>query len=137
MLQDLVLEVPLLLLTMGLASDFWQLVKCAKYRNRVLCRSLLLSALIRHLDPKWITNEGENMYPEFGSCRNDIVHWLDTRINAILILANSFLFIELIISGLSYLLDPHFVVLNLVAFCSVSRIKPTITLKNELSPTYK
>jgi hypothetical protein len=72
------------------------------------------------------------MYPEFGSCKNDIVHRLDTRTNAILILANLFLFLEVIIAGLSYTLDPHFVVLNLIAFCSVSRIKPTVNLKNEL-----
>jgi len=49
-----------------------------------------------------------------------------------LILANLFLFLEVILAGLSYTLDPYFVVLNLIAFCSVSRIKPTVNLKNEL-----
>jgi len=132
MLQKIVPETVLFLLAMGFASDFCELVNSEKYRNRVLCRSRLLGAFIRHLDPKWIVNEGEHMYPEFGSCRRDIVHWLDTRTNAILILANSFLLIELIIFGLSYTLDPHFVVLNLVAFCCVSRVKPTTKLKNEL-----
>jgi len=133
MLQNLVPESVLFLLAMGLASDFWQLVKCAKYRSRVLSQPELLNAFIRHLEPKWIISKGEGIYPEFGSCRNDIVHWLDTKTDAILILANSFLFLELIIAGLSYSLDPHFVVLNLIAFCSVSRIKPTtVNLKNEL-----
>jgi len=132
MLQKIVPESVLFFLAMGFASDFWELVNCAKYRNRVLRRSRLLGAFIRHLDPKWIVNEGEHMYPEFGSFRGDIVHWLDTRTNAILILANTFLLIELIILGLSYTLDPHFVVLNLLAFGSVSRVKPTTKLKNEL-----
>ena len=132
MLQKIVPESVLFFLAMGFASDFWELVNCAKYRNRVLRRSRLLGAFIRHLDPKWIVNEGEHMYPEFGSFRGDIVHWLDTRTNAILILANTFLLIELIILGLSYTLDPHFVVLNLLAFGSVSRVKPTSKLKNEL-----
>jgi hypothetical protein len=76
--------------------------------------------------------EGENISLQPKSRRSDIVHWLDIRATTILILENSFLALELMISCVSYSLDPRFVVLNLVAFWSVSRIKPTVKSKNEV-----
>ena len=132
MLQKLVPESVLFVFTMGYAFGFWQLVKCEKYWNRILHQSELLRTLIRHLGPRWIVVEGENISPQPKSRRSDIVHRLDTRASAILILENSCLGLALIVSCVSYSLDPHFLVVNLVAFWSISRIKPMVKLKNEV-----
>ncbi len=132
MLKNVMLELPLFLLTMAFGSSFWQFVKCAKFRNLVLCKSELLNAFIRHLEPAWIMNEGENMRPRFGSCRNEIILWLDIRTDLILARARSLVFVELIICALSYALNPDFVVLNLAAFCAVHSVQPPDSIKCEL-----
>ena len=76
--------------------------------------------------------EGETVSPQLKSRSSDIVHWPEIRATAILILENSFLGLELMISWVSYSLNPRFVVLNLVAFWTVSRIKPMVKLKKEV-----